>query len=293
MTDLNNVQTGNDSGNIPVPVRVRKTHISARVIEGLKKLSRGEKTRRNKSIDDRNTVRELERAKHEQDPLKYPSVPSADSSLVTVSDAGADDTLSPSSRLAKALASVSPSGAAALIRAMGLFKRGRDADDNARPSKRTRELRPEVDILPGMAPPVVFHPLLKELWLNDIHIPLSLLTSPSLKTINANASTIELPKHNASRDDLNPKGLKLLDTAAFERNYLAEAKLDRGQWQEAAQNFVAFIAEISGDEHGPESTRWHSHFGFFDNVEDAEQNFPAVLHADISLRREYIVKPFV
>jgi hypothetical protein len=88
------------------------------------------------------------------------------------------------------------------------------------------------------------------------------------------------------------KQKSVMDTVHFEENRLKESALNHGQWQEAVLNFCAFIEEISGDPDSKASKCWQAHFGFFDNTEDAEDNFPVILLADITLRTKYWVRPF-
>jgi hypothetical protein len=131
-----------------------------------------------------------------------------------------------------------------------------------------------------MSLPVVFHRYLGELYHNNDNIPLSCFTSRNLEYINTSYSQLAMKKLNTEAPGEKQKSV--MDTAHFEENRLKESALNHGQWQEAARNFCAFVEEISGDPDSKASKHWQAHFGFFDNTEDAEDNFPAILLADIS-----------
>lgn len=154
-----------------------------------------------------------------------------------------------------------------------------------------KKIREEIVLHPGMSLPIAFHSLLFDLYTHDIYIPLSLFTSPNLELINSSSATLATRKLNA----LNPgqKQPIVLDTEAFEQKYQTEGALDRAQWIEAARNYVSFIEEASGDRNSAASTRWNAHFGHFEHVEQAQENFPAILTTDIRLRKKYISLPFV
>ncbi|KAJ7203474.1 hypothetical protein C8J57DRAFT_1259658 [Mycena rebaudengoi] len=166
-------------------------------------------------------------------------------------------------------------------------KRGREEEDAPAPAKKRRE---EVEIQEGMALPVVFHHYLKELDLHDYYIPLSLFTSSNLELINSSAPLLATVKLNPGNG--KDKALRVLDTASFEYNYGREEDLDHGQWQEAARNYAAFIAAVSGGDESDQYIRWDAHFGFFERTEDQQGNFAAILAADISLRKKYASMPF-
>jgi uncharacterized membrane protein YgcG len=141
-----------------------------------------------------------------------------------------------------------------------------------------------------MSLPVVFHRYLGELYHNNDNIPLSCFTSCNLEYINTLYSQLAMKKLNAEAPGEKQKSV--MDTTHFEENRLKESALNRGQWQEAARNFCAFVEEISGDPDSKASKRWQAHFGFFDNTEDAEDNFPTILLANITLRMKYWARPF-
>jgi hypothetical protein len=141
-----------------------------------------------------------------------------------------------------------------------------------------------------MSAPVVFHQYLKDLYSHDIYIPLSFFTSPNLEYINSNASVLELSKTNtpySSKDQI-----KLLNIAALEKACYKEEEMDRGQWLEASRNYVAFLGIIEGEDSVPQ-IRWDTHFANFEKLENAEVNFPAILAADVALRKSYVMQPFV
>jgi hypothetical protein len=226
----------------------------------------------------------LRRTRHLDNAVAYPDPPSADESLVTVDE---DVPLSPTSGFKKVISSLSPSSAITLMRGISSFggeaKRPHDGDDPKPPSKRRRE---EIDLPLGSRPPVSFNVLLKDLDVHGYYIPLSLFTTESLDYINKNSSSIAMTKLNAPGSD---KQIRVMDSAHFEANVLAERDLDRAQWTEAAQNYVKFMGHIGTPE---DVAHWTAHFGFLVTYEKAEKNFPALLRTDITLRQAYNVQGF-
>ncbi|KAJ7307819.1 hypothetical protein DFH08DRAFT_1051428 [Mycena albidolilacea] len=205
--------------------RVRRTHTSTAIVEALKKLPRQAKLQLNNLILGRNADRLLRRTRHLDDAVAYPDVPSDDESLVTVDE---EAPLSPASGFKKVINSLSPASAISIMRGISSFggdaKRPRDGEDPKPPSKRRRE---EIDLPVGSRPPASFNVLLKDLDVHGYYIPLSLFTTESLDYINKNSSSIATTKLNAPGSD---KQIRVLDSAHFEANVLAERDLDRAQY---------------------------------------------------------------
>ncbi|KAJ7759901.1 hypothetical protein B0H16DRAFT_1720115 [Mycena metata] len=276
----------------PIPprrTRRRITHFSAAVITALKNLPRASKLRKNKEIQGKNDENALTRTQHESDPVAFPDEAPDDVSFITVSD-GEEET-SPFSAMYDVAMKLTPNSSKKVIRAFNAAageKRTRDDGDEGKKAGK-RPKRPEVIIRAGMAPPIVFHPLIHELYDRDIYIPLSLFTDKNLEYVNTNASTIAMRKLNpASSSD---KRVNVLDTGAFEAAVLREADLDRAQFGEAAENFATFILEKE-EEGSPLATRWGQHFQYFTKVQGAEGVFPAILDTEIALRKKYCTQPF-
>ncbi|KAF7368675.1 Reverse transcriptase ribonuclease h [Mycena venus] len=88
------------------------------------------------------------------------------------------------------------------------------------------------------------------------------------------------------------KQIRVMNCDSFQEKHLKEEDMDRGRWREAAQNFVSFIEVLHGVG-SVKAKRWEAHFGFFDNVRDAEKNFYAIRATDINLRKIYNAQPFI
>jgi hypothetical protein len=140
-----------------------------------------------------------------------------------------------------------------------------------------------------MSVPVVFHQYLKDLYKHEIYIPLCLFTSPNLDYINSNASSLEMSKTNT------PFSIKeqvwLLNVVSLIKACYREEEMDRGQWQEAARNWISFMGIVEGED-SVQQARWDNHFAYFEKSQNAEVNFPAILLADISIRKSYNTQPF-
>ncbi|KAJ7431675.1 hypothetical protein FB451DRAFT_1485857 [Mycena latifolia] len=269
------------------PPRSRKTHSSQGVITALRNMPSQLKRKMNEEIKARNALRELRHAKHVENPAVVADASDSES-YVTVSDA--ED--SPATRGAALLSKLSPASIKDFLRAIPGFanrdKRQREDDTESR--KAAKKIREEISLQPGMSLPVAFHSLLFDLYSHDVYLPISLFTSPNLEVINTSAATLTMRKLNAPVP--GAKQPQVLDTDVFERAHGTELNLDRGQWIEASRNYVTFIEEASGGADSPESARWNTHFGYFERVENAQDNYPAILACDIHLRKKYISIPF-
>ncbi|KAJ7700174.1 hypothetical protein B0H16DRAFT_1483978 [Mycena metata] len=185
-----------DHGDQPIPPRTtrqRITHLSASVITALKNLPRATKLRKNKAIREKNDENALARAQHDSDPVAFPDVAPDDASLITVSDA--EEEMSPFSMMYDVASKLSPDSGKRVIRAFAAAgdKRSRDdGDEGKKGGKRAK--RPEVIIKAVMAAPIVFHPLIHELYELEIYAPLSIFTDKNLEYVNSNASTITMRK---------------------------------------------------------------------------------------------------
>ncbi|KAJ7207433.1 hypothetical protein GGX14DRAFT_635145 [Mycena pura] len=226
----------------PPPARVRRTHTSAGVIAALKNLPKASKRRKNMDITARNAERALKHAQHVENAALFPDDVSDDESLVSVSDD--EDTLSPASRLYSTIGKLSPASGKALLRVIQSSKRGRDDEAPKAPKPTSKRARVEITIAPGMALPKAFHQCIHDLHDHHVYMPLSMFTTPSLRTINSEAATMPMCKLNPLES--GEKQLRLLDTAAFETNIMKETDLDRAEWTEAAENYVEFITLMEG-----------------------------------------------
>jgi uncharacterized membrane protein YgcG len=217
-------------------------------------------------------------------------VDSDDESLISL-DAQAPDDGSPTKVLLKVLRTLPESEGADMLRAMNTLASGskRPRDDN-KDTQLPKKPRVEIRLIHGMSAPVVFHQYLKDLYRHDIYIPLSLFTSPNLDFINSNASSLELTKTNTPYSTKDQ--VRLLNVGVILKQCYKEEDMDRGQWLEASRNYIAFLGDIEGEDSDPQ-IRWDSHFAYFEKSDGAEGNFPAILLADISLRKRYTTQPFV
>ncbi|KAJ7209146.1 hypothetical protein GGX14DRAFT_364730, partial [Mycena pura] len=240
------------------PARARRTHTSAGVIAALKNLPKASKRRKNIDITARNAERVLKHAQHVEDATRFPDDASDAESLVSVSDD--EDTLSPASRLYSSIGKLSPASGKALLRVIQSTKRGRDDEAPKAPKPTSKRARTEITVAPGMALPKAFHQCIHDLHEHHVYMPLSMFTTPSLRTINSEAATMAMCKLNPLES--GEKQLRLLDTAAFEANVAKEIDLDRAEWTEAAENYVEFITLVEGAGSAAE-TRWHAHFAYF------------------------------
>ncbi|KAJ7125677.1 hypothetical protein C8R43DRAFT_715387 [Mycena crocata] len=270
--------------------RAHKTHSSEAVAAALKNLPRANKIKKNEIITGNNAERALQNAKHDEEPDTYAPA-SDDESFITVSEA--EEEMSPATRVLTVISKLTPSSARDVIRSfLPSNKHSRELTKGEEEGRKAaKRIRAEVNLQPGMSLPLAFHALLRDLYYRDIYIPLSLFTSANLEIINSSAATLTLRKINGpSPGDKQPR---ILDTAAFEAAHLYEIDLKRGQWSEGSRNYVSFLVEVSGDPASPICARFHAHFGFFEHVEDAEENYPAILSTDIALRRKYATVPFM
>ncbi|KAJ7605236.1 hypothetical protein DFH06DRAFT_1150627 [Mycena polygramma] len=270
------------------PQRTRKTHTSDAVITALKSLSNRDRVSMNKAIGSRNAMRNLGRARNVDKPSAT-FVDSDNESTITVSDEGMED--SPTTSVMKAIQKSSPATALGLTRALMSNKRTRDDDLATAP--KGKKLREEIDLPEGLAAPIVYNVLLRELYNHDKYLPLSLFTTANLEYINSNASALPMIKLNKLDEAsvLSKPGL-FFDAETFQRTHLREEDLNRGQWGEAAKNHNKFIAFMTGVG-SPAHIRWDQHFAYFESAPDAEQNYAAHLEADIASRKRYITTPFV
>ncbi|KAJ7737124.1 hypothetical protein B0H16DRAFT_1762868 [Mycena metata] len=273
------------SGSQPIPPRFpprkRKTHRSDAVSKVLKDLPKSLKVKKNVEIAERNGERALKRVLHAEDAAANADDASDDESIITVSED--EDTMSPASRVYTAVMASSPPSGKRLLRLMGAggSKRSRDDEEKKESKPTSKKVWVEVVITPGMSLPTVFHAVLRELYNNDIYIPLSLFTSSNLSLINSTAATMEMIKLNPSGP--TEKQIRVLNTASFEASVLRECDMDRAQWNEAAINYVAFIESVEGKD-STAVARWEAHYGFLTNVKNAEDIFPAIRATDIILQ---------
>ncbi|KAJ7366194.1 hypothetical protein DFH08DRAFT_797197 [Mycena albidolilacea] len=100
-------------------------------------------------------------------------------------------------------------------------------DDNE-PKPATKKLKEETAIPAGMNTPPRFSPYLTELYLNNMHLPLSLFTSNNLDLVNDTYKSIATVKHNMPGVTWSDKQICVLYTTSFERKCLAKKK-DSGQ----------------------------------------------------------------
>ncbi|KAJ7711685.1 hypothetical protein DFH07DRAFT_786054, partial [Mycena maculata] len=270
----------------PPPARTRRTHVSAGVAVALSKLPKASKRQKNTEIAARNAERELKHAQHFHDASLHPDDSSDNESLITVSDD--EDALSPASRLHAAIGKLSPESGKAVLRALHSNKRGRD-DEVPKAKPISKKARVEISVALGMALPKAFHQCIHDLYNHHVYTPLSMFTTPSLRTINSKAATMAMCKLNAAEP--GEKQLRLLDMAVFEANVKKETDLDRAEWTEAAENYVEFIAIVEGTGSAAE-TRWHAHFAHFTNSGDPKRNFVAIHATDIAIRKDYASQPF-
>ncbi|KAJ7342685.1 hypothetical protein DFH08DRAFT_811754 [Mycena albidolilacea] len=224
------------------PPARRRTHATEAITNALKKLPRALKLTRNKAIEGRNAERAVRTAEHAYDPVAHPDAGSDDESLITVSDLPID-ALSPLSKVKRLAEKMSPTSARDLFLAFisngnPSSKRGRDDDE---PKPATKKLREESAIPVGMTMPPRFSSYIAELYQNNLHLPLSLFTNNNLDLVNNSYESMATIKRNAPGAVSSDKQIRVLDTASFERKHLAERNMDRGQWLEAAQNFVTFL----------------------------------------------------
>jgi hypothetical protein len=244
---------------------------------------------RNVLIKERNAMRALDRLLNQATP--DPAFLDSDDESVISVDAQANADGSPTKALLKALCTLPESEGADMLRAMNTLVAGsKRPRDDEKDTPFTKKPRVEIQLVHGMSAPVVFHQYLKDLYSHDIYIPLSFFTSPNLEYINSNASALELSKTNtpySSKDQI-----KLLNVAALEKACYREEEMDRGQWLEACRNYVAFLGVTEGEDSAPQ-IRWDSHFAYFKKSENAKVNFPAILAADVALRKSYVTQPFV
>jgi hypothetical protein len=249
------------------------------------------KRKKNVEIADRNAGREYQHAQH----LRNPRIDDASDveSFITVS-VEAEKELSPASTMAKLLGKLSPDSVKDLLRSIpgigGRDKRARDEAPESEGRRQAKRIREEIALRPGMSLPIVFHDLLHDLVRFGVYIPLSLFTSPNLEILNSSHATVLMRKTNPIVQ--GGKEPRILDSEAFESAHGRELDLDRGQFTEAARNYVTFLELV----HGADSEivqRWHSHFGFFERAEHAQENFPAIRATDVALRKMYSTQPFV
>jgi hypothetical protein len=275
------------------PPARRRTHATQAITDALKKLPQALKLSRNKAIEGRNTERAVRNTEHAHDPVAHPKAASDDESLLTISDVPID-ALSPLGKVKRLTEKLSPSSARDLFLAFmtnnaSTSKHAREDDE---PKLATKKLREESAIPAGMNMPPRFSSYLTELYMNNLHLPLSLFTSNNLKIVNNSYESMATVKCNAPGAISSDKQIRVLDTASFERKFLAERNMDQGQWLEAVQNFVTFLEGYWSDCDHEQVKCWSHHFAFFVQDEKQETTFPAILTTDIKLRRAYNTHPF-
>jgi hypothetical protein len=144
-----------------------------------------------------------------------------------------------------------------------------------------------------MSMPPRFSSYIAELYQNNMHLPLSLFTSNNHDLVNNSYESMATVKRNAPGTVSNDKQIHVLDTASFERKFLAEKHIDCGQWLEAAQNFVTFLEGYWNNREHEQVKHWSLHFAFFAQGEKQETNFPTILATDIKLCHAYNAHPFI
>ncbi|KAJ6570623.1 hypothetical protein DFH09DRAFT_1080179 [Mycena vulgaris] len=212
-------------------------------IAAINKMSSALKRKKNAEIADRNAGREYQHAQHLQNPRLDDA--SDVESFITVSTEPEKE-LSPASTMAKVIGKLSPDSVKGLLRAIsglgGRDKRQRDEAPESEGRRQAKKIREEIALKPGMSLPIVFHELLHDLVHFGVYIPLSQpRTNPLIQ---------------------GGKEPRILDSEAFERAHGRELDLDRGQFTEAARNYVTFLEQYYGAD-SDIVQRWHSHFGFF------------------------------
>ncbi|KAJ7800427.1 hypothetical protein B0H14DRAFT_3785659 [Mycena olivaceomarginata] len=231
------------------PPACRRTHAPEAIINALKKLPRALKLSRNKAIEGRNAEHAIRTAEHAHDPVAHPDAASDDESLITVSDIPMD-TLSPLSKVKKVTEKLSPSSTLDLFLAFmsNNTSTSKRVCNDDKPKPATKKLREESAIPAGMNMPLKFSSYITELYMNNLHLPLSLFTSNNLDLVNNSYESMATVKSNVPGAISSDKQICVLDTASFERKFLVEKNMDRGQWLEAAQNFVTFLEGYWSDQ---------------------------------------------
>ncbi|KAJ7306224.1 hypothetical protein DFH08DRAFT_824879 [Mycena albidolilacea] len=203
----------------------RRTHTTQAITDVLKKLPWALKLARNKAIKGRNTERAVHTTEHAHDPVAHPNAALDDKSLITVSDI-LMDTLSPLCKIKKLTKKFSPASARDLFLAFmsnnaSTSKRAHDDDE---PKPATKKFREESVIPAGMNMPPRFSSYITELYINNLHLPLSLFTSNNLDLVNSYESMATV-KPNAPGAISSNKQIRVLDTASFERKFLVEKSI--------------------------------------------------------------------
>ncbi|KAJ7327546.1 hypothetical protein DFH08DRAFT_1026611 [Mycena albidolilacea] len=245
-----------DSVPTNLPAR-RCTHATEAITNALKKLLRALKLSRNKAIEGRNAERTVRTVEHAHDPVAHPDAGSDDESLITVSDLPID-ALSPLGKVKKLAEKMSPTSACDLFLAFisnGNSTSKRTGDDDE-PKPTTKKLREESAIPAGMTMPPRFSTYIAELYQNNLHLPLSLFTSNNLDLVNNSYESMATVKRNAPGAISSDKQIRVLDTASFERKFLAEKNMDRGQWLEGVQNYVTFLEGYWNDREHEQVKCW-------------------------------------
>ncbi|KAJ7794037.1 hypothetical protein B0H14DRAFT_3497429 [Mycena olivaceomarginata] len=170
----------------------------------------------NKDIEIRNVDRALRNAQHTHNPTAHPDAVSDDESLITVSDVPIN-ALSPLSKVKKLAQKLSPTSARDLYLAFMTTGTSKHAHNDDEPKPATKKLKEEIAISAGMNMPLRFSPYLPELYLNNLHFPLSLFTSNNLDIVNNSYHSIATVKHNAPGSTSSDKQIHMLDTASFDR----------------------------------------------------------------------------
>ncbi|KAJ7067195.1 hypothetical protein C8F01DRAFT_1365341 [Mycena amicta] len=232
------------------PVRVRRTH---RTIG----LSDRQKRERNTLIRGRNEVWAEKRLEQALDPQANADA-SDDESLIIV----AEEVPSPSTVLVKTIQSLSPTSGAAFVKDYMSTNAKRSAEGQS--GKEPKKPRPMVDLVAGLAFPVIFNKCLRELHRYNIYIPICFFTDKNLCLINAQVATLALITLFVT--DTNTLLIKL---------GITEETMTRDQWNEACINMVEFYREVAGLKL-PEHVRMRQHFGYLNQVENSETIFSAI-----------------
>jgi hypothetical protein len=112
---------------------------------------------------------------------------------------------------------------------------------------------------------------------SKVHIPLTLLTTASLRKIHTDPSCVKMKKGLVMED---PKR-SIMDTSS---GFPAENTLLPGQFNEAYKNFLKLLAKVADKDIVQE---FRDHREFLTERDDFNDNFDMVLAFDIEIRRKY------
>lgn len=133
---------------------------------------------------------------------------------------------------------------------------------------------------------------MKTLDLYNLYIPISLFTGDNLVVILREAASLETIKANYTTGCTSTK-IQVLNVASFEKTYGKESGLSYATWCSAWRNYLRFCDEQDDTREKMWFKRWKDHYDWFQTRERIEQNFEAIKRVDITLRKNYISKPFI